>query len=149
MKKLLVCLLILTIPTISFSVLIEHWSYEKMLERADLVVIAKSLSTQEILEDSKLPDGSTWDVVGLATQLEVRAVLKGDKNLKSFTLHHYRQKTPEEVIPNGPSFVLFDPKHHQKYLLFLKKESDGRYSPVTGQVYPALFSVLKLNGVAE
>ena len=43
----------------------------------------------------------------------------------------------------------FDPKKHESSLLFLKKEADGRYAPVCGQNDPGLFSVLRLEGIAN
>src|SRR5260221_611500 len=43
----------------------------------------------------------------------------------------------------------FDPKKHESYLLFLKKEADGKYAPVCGQNDPGLFSVLRLEGIAN
>ena len=47
-----------------------------------------------------------------------------------------------ENIPPGP---------HPDFLMFLTKEKDGRYVPVTGQVDPALFSVIELKsgGIPE
>jgi len=50
---------------------------------------------------------------------------------------------------NGPSLASFDAKEHTRYLLFLHREADGRYSPVSGQTDPAFFSAVKLEGIAQ
>ena len=47
-----------------------------------------------------------------------------------------------------PLLVTIPSEYHAKFLLFLVKEKDGRHAPVTDQVDPAVFSVLKLNGAA-
>ena len=41
------------------------------------------------------------------------------------------------------------PETSGRFILFLKLESDGRYAPVSGQTDPALFDVVKLNGMAR
>ena len=74
--------------------------------------------------------------------------MKGEKTNR-FVLHHYRLAKTNELMINGPNFVGFDPAQHNSFLLFLTKESDRRYAPVTGQTDPGLFSVLKLEGVAQ
>jgi hypothetical protein len=88
-------------------------------------------------------------VVGLSTEFEISVVMKGDKSAKKATLHHYRLADPKELMMNGPNLVSFGPKEHARFLLFLHREADGRYAPVSGQTDPSLFSVLKLDGMAE
>lgn len=82
-------------------------------------------------------------VVGVETKFTAAAVLKGDKTLKNFTLHHYR--ADQVWVPNGPTFISFDPAAEFRsdrpartadYILFLIREHDGRYTPVAGQVDP-------------
>jgi cytohesin len=46
---------------------------------------------------------------------------------------------------NGPNLASFNPKESTNYLLFLKREPDGRYAPYD-QVDPPETSILKLNG---
>ena len=131
------------------------WSYQDLYDKADLVIIAKPISTQDTSEKTILRENISpgVPVVGVSTEFEISVVMKGDKNLKKATLHHYRFAYPEDKwkIGNGPNFVSFDPKQQQytRFLLFLHLESDGRYSPVSGQTDPALFSVLKLDGIAQ
>jgi hypothetical protein len=148
MKVLIFILLMLIIPALSFGRLTEVWSYDRMSERASLIVIAKPLSTVEISNDDKLPGGLDYNVVGLLTTFQVKTVLKGDKTLKEFTMHYYRLKTPQESKTDRPNFVSFDLKHPQTYLFFLGNDTNNNYSPVTGQVDPAQLSVIELNGFA-
>lgn len=82
-------------------------------------------------------------VIGESTEFQVGVVLKGDQNLKSYVLHHYRLANPSGVGLNGPVLVSFDSKPRGHYLLFLTHEADGRYAPVAGQVDSAK-SIFKL-----
>jgi hypothetical protein len=121
-----------------------------MYEQADLVVIAYPLSTQDTEEQSLLPNiAPDVHVIGLSTKFEISLVLKGEKSLKKLVLHHYRLANPNELMINGPSLASFDPKENSRFMLFLRRESDGRYSPVSGQTDPTLFSVVKLEATAR
>jgi RHS repeat-associated protein len=75
-------------------------------------------------------------------------VLKGDKKIARFQLHHYRYRSAddEDAVANTPEFVKITRGRKTTFLLFLVRESDGKYVPVTGQTDPALFSVLLLKG---
>ena len=130
--------------------IMRTWSYQELTDKADAVVIAKPLSTKDTEEKSVLPNISpNLPVVGLETELEVRVVLKGEKSLKKITLHHYRLANASQPLINGPMLISFDPQHYTRFLLFLQRDADGRYSPVSGQTDPAAFSVLKLEGSAQ
>jgi hypothetical protein len=50
---------------------------------------------------------------------------------------------------NGPELLSFESKGSTLYLLFLVRERDGRYAPVTGQTDPALYSVIRLQSDAR
>jgi hypothetical protein len=150
MKKILIGLLILTTALLAQARLMRTWSYQELYDQADLVAIATPTSTQDTTAKATLPNISPdVYVIGLSTEFDIRMVLKGDKSLKKMTLHHYRLANPKELMMNGPNLASFDPKDHPRYLLFLRLEADGRYSPVSGQTDPTLFSVLKLEGIAE
>jgi hypothetical protein len=120
------------------------WTYEKLTEGADLVVIATPTETAD-KEKTVLPgvqravDGKNVPVpaVGVETKFKVLTVLKGDKKLTDFALYHLREAEAENA-PNGPQLVSFDPKGQRRYLLFLKREADGRYVSVTGQTDAAV-----------
>jgi hypothetical protein len=88
-------------------------------------------------------------VIAVSTEFETRVIMKGDKATNRFVLHHYRLAKGDGPVVNGPNFVAFNSASHQCYLLFLKKEADGRYTPVTGQRDPALFSAIKLEGIGR
>jgi hypothetical protein len=81
-------------------------------------------------------------------------VMKGDKSLNKLVLHHYRLRNPplddpNAVLVNGPLLASFNPKQNTRFLLFLHRQSDGRYSPVSGQYDPAGFSIVKIDGLAQ
>ena len=155
MKKIAVCLLLLLATDFGFGRYVLPWSYQQMFDQADLVVIAKPISTKDTSENGKLVSVSNFDVVGLSTEFETALVLKGDRMLKEFVLHHYRLRDETQKPGNSPDLVTFTYYLRQPdrylgpcYLLFLRKERDGRYAPVSGQTDPAWFSVLKLPGGA-
>ena len=149
MKAFIASVLVLAVPSLTHARLMKAWTYQEMFDKADLVVIAHPSATKDVPEKSATPDRPMWDVVAQETEFKIGLVTKGDKNLKQLVLHHYRLSKPQEPLINGPSFVSFNPKTYQSYLLFLKKEADGRYAPVCGQSDPAIFSVLKLEGSAR
>ncbi len=148
--RALACAIILTIPLAAFGRLVKSWSYQEMFDQADLVVVAKPVSTKDTAEKAVLPD-ITPDVpfVGIETKFDVQLVMKGGKDVRRFTLHHYRLEHPTTILGDGPALAAFDPNDNHKYLLFLKKEADGRYVPVAGQTDPAIFCVIKLEGMAQ
>jgi hypothetical protein len=128
----------------------EGGTYQQMYDKADLVVIAKPLLSKDTKERTMLPGWEYIHVLGVNTEFEIRLVLKGDQKVTKLVLHHYKVDDALEPLPiaGGPTLARFDPNEHNGYLLFLIKEPDGRYSPASGQVDPAAFSVLKLNGIA-
>lgn len=149
MKKIPPLLLLLALPVLVSARLMQAWSYQEMFDKADLVVIAKPVATKDTTETNTLPNiRPDIKVIGLATDFEVRTLMKGS-NTNRFVLHHYRLAKTNEFMINGPNLVGFDSAQHNSFLLFLANESDGRYARVTGQTDPGLFSVLKLEGVAQ
>src|SRR5438093_6735127 len=53
----------------------------------------------------------------------------------TFVFHHLRELENKPSF-NRPGLVTFDAKDKKRFLLFLKRESDGRYAPLTGQTDP-------------
>ena len=150
MKRIITGLLILTAALSAQAREMRSWSYQELYDQADLVVIAKPISTQDASEKAVLPNISPdVHVVGLSTEFAISVVMKGDKRLKKCVLHQYRLTNPKEMMNNGPMLASFDPKQHTRFLLFLHREADGRYAPVSGQTDPTLFSVQKLEGAAQ
>ena len=136
-------------------------SYQEMFSKSDLVVVAKAESkTTDTSEEGVLP--GIWEQekggkpvqiksIGVETVFVVSAVLKGDAELKHFTLHHYREarfKNESDIVQlNGPLLVRFDPtdpSKHDTYLLFLVRERDGRFAPVGGQTDPGMKAIIPI-----
>ncbi|MGO8927050.1 MAG: hypothetical protein ACLQU3_09205 [Limisphaerales bacterium] len=124
---------------------VRIWPYQELLEKSDLVVIAAPAATNDTKEHIDLPGFPGEHVIGVETRFTVSAVLKGDKPIKDFVLHHYRTTDGTNIphVPNGPSFVSFLPVENptsvqRTYILFLLREADGRYAPIAGQTDPGL-----------
>lgn len=151
MKTTLTLVLMLTCPVMAFGRIKPLWSYQKMQEQADLVVIAKPISTTITSEKAVLSDISPHvHVVGVQTEFSVRVVMKGEAAIQQITMHHYGLANVwDGRIRGTPHLVSFDPKQHHCYLLFLKKEADGRFAPVTGQIDPRDDSVIRLESDAQ
>jgi hypothetical protein len=127
----------------------KDWTFQEMFAKSDLVVIAVPVSSKDTDEHSTLRDISPPEsVLGLTTQFEVRLVVKGDMKIKTFVLHHYRLEHDEAMV-SGPALVTFNSKQSTPFLLFLIREADGRYAPVTGQTDPGYYSVVELNTKSE
>lgn len=124
-----------------------------MLEKAELVVKAEWVSTKKTDERSTLSD-TAIEVIGVTTEFEVNFVLKGPREVKKIDLHHYKFHDEDDTFRALPPQLIrimppFNRGEHQfpgggEYLLFLTREPDGRYAPVTGQTDPAVSSVLQL-----
>jgi hypothetical protein len=145
MKRLIFFISIAALVTPLIARLIREWTFQEMFAKSDLVVIATPIATVHTSEHTTLPDLSPAVAVsGVNTEFQVRLVLKGDQKMKKFVLHHY-QLDHQECLINEPELVTFNSQiWGPHYLLFLTKEPDGRYSPVTGQTDPALYSVIQL-----
>ncbi|HUD46219.1 MAG TPA: hypothetical protein VMR33_05290, partial [Candidatus Baltobacteraceae bacterium] len=131
---------------------VRIWSYQDLLDKSDLVVIATPTANNDTMERN-LPGFESQPVIGVDTRFAVSAVIKGDKALKDFVLHYYRPGPGGMVVPNGPTFVYFvvsekPSVRRRTYILFLHREADGRYAPVVGQTDPGL-GVMELGGVYE
>jgi hypothetical protein len=102
--------------------LTEAISYKELFEKADLVAIAVPVSTVETTEHTSI---GGFPVTGITTQFQVQLVLKGDKEVSLFMLHHYTLANPNEPVVNGPDLVSFNTTKAQVYLVFLVREHDG------------------------
>jgi hypothetical protein len=131
----------------------QQWTYQQMLEKADLVVKAAWVSTKNTDERSVLPD-TDIPSIGITSEFEINFVLKGPKDVKKLELHHYKFQDDDDTFRYvAPQLIRIIPPVTRgereysgggEFVLFVKKESDGRYAPVTGQTDPALSSVLEL-----
>ena len=144
MERIISCLLFLAATTfVADARFIDARPFEEMEKTADAIVVAKPVSTRDTDEQTNLSSFKPpVPVVGLSSEFEVSLVLKGDSNLKKLVVHHYRLAD----LPGWNEFNLatFDPKESTNYLLFLKREPDGRYAPLD-QIDPAWTSILKLS----
>lgn len=151
LKPFLALALLFAVPLVAVGRIRPTWTYEHMHNEADLVVIARPVSSTPTEEKTSLPNISPQvRVAGVETRLEVRLVLKGWPKTKSACLHHYALQNPADgQVRGAPQLVTFDPKQPACYLIFLKQTSAGRYAPVTGQTDPAAECIIKLERSAE
>lgn len=145
---------------------VRLWQYDKLLKESDVVVIANAIETKAVPITDNLSKNALLDLPEAFQQMEtvflVRAVVKGNLDLKQVTLVHFRYNPDSKtVIGNGPLLIEFPkedpirtigkekrPIYGPDYLLFLKVREDGRFVPVTGQVDP-VFSVRALGDPME
>jgi hypothetical protein len=142
------------IQTVAARFIVGGLSFQEMFDKADLVVVATAIKTKDTNERRKLidvdvvetarPDLLQDEVIGLETEFQTRLILKGPKDVRKFLLHHYRLTVEEEAGYGAPNFVKIPSNRHATFLMFLIKEKDARYAPVTGQFDPAVLSVLEI-----
>ena len=145
---------------------VAWWSYEDLMAKSDLVVIAEPQSATLTADVLEVAGHNSKDYQGLDTRFRIAAQLKGEPPQKDLTLLHFRysesvgaengamfvrfrlqelsfrgemkKETNPGKAPEAPSKVSFS-LGKPSYLLFLKRRADGRYEPVTGQ-YDAVLS---------
>jgi hypothetical protein len=138
----------------------KGWTYREMFEKSGVVVIGEWSGTKETDERSTLPETApAVRVVGVTTEFKVSLVLKGSKDVKEIGLHHYKFQYEDDALRDlAPQLIrILEPVHREgvdypgggRFLLFLSKETDGRYTPVTGQTNPAVYSVLNLREAVD
>ncbi len=114
--------------------LISAWSYQELFNKSDFVVIANLVSRTHDSNERTTLRKIQEKVIGVETQFQTQVVLKGAKRAH-FILHHYRSVPSKVAVVNGPSFISFDPQHSTRaYILFLRRERDGRFAPTGGQI---------------
>src|SRR5262245_24113555 len=111
MKTLLAIALLLLMPVAAFGRIRPIWTYERMRDDADLVVIARPVSSVATAEKTVLPNISpATHVVGRETKLETRLVVKGKPGKKQICLHHYAlANAADGNVRGAPELVSFDP----------------------------------------
>ena len=140
----------LTMVGTSTARITPTWTYQQMYDKADLVVIAYGVSTRDTSERTTLNDVEPHvPVIGVVSEFKTNLVLKGPRDTGTFQLHHYRfASAHDQLAANSPDLIRLS-EAHLPFLMFLLKEPDGRYAPVTGQTDPASHSVIELKGAAE
>lgn len=133
---------------------IRPWSYAELTAAADVVVIGKPLSNNDandVFQDE--PGG----YIGVNTEFHVEDTIKGTVAAEKLTVLHFKHN-PSVGYSDGMLIVNFILKEitmdarfqglgkvptplatrieipPPEYLLFLKRISNGRYEPVTGQM---------------
>jgi hypothetical protein len=145
MRNLFVLVLLLATASLAEARISEAWTYQRLYDGADLVVVGVVTSTTVTSEATILPNiRPDVHAIGVSTEFRIGGIFKGDVHLKSCVLHHYRLANPDSVLLNGPALVSFDVTARGPYLLLLTREPDGRYVPVAGQTDSAK-SVFKLD----
>src|SRR6266404_5487534 len=122
-------LLTLSFPLLLSARLRQGWSFQEMFDKADLVVIARVVSTKDIGGSTTLPGfDPSLKVIEVVTEFESRIVVKGAKDITKLQLHHYRYRSEDEefAVANNPELVKINPGERPAFLLFLVKERDGR-----------------------
>jgi hypothetical protein len=151
----------------------ESWPSSKLIEKADVIVIARLIASADAKTSDKPPKGFD-ELIGVDSTFKVLGVIKGKVEKQEFVLFHFRsppdvknddkrgklttegEKQLTEVALTQspyidlPGLVGFDPRMDKKirYLMFLKKRPDGRYECVSGQVDPNV-SISKLDGESD
>ena len=146
MKPIITTFLVLATSLVAQARLIKHWTDQELFEKSDLVLIATPTTSSDTLERIDLPGLTAQKVIGVETAFAVSAIVKGDKEMKDFILHHYRADEERTgIVANGPRMIAFKPEEKRKFLLYLIKEADGRYAPTVGQVDPGMKGITALN----
>jgi hypothetical protein len=123
---------------------VPGFPYARLFAASDQVVIAKPLTSPDTGERTAVRDISSVTVVGVTTECQVLFVFTGPKRAR-FKLHHYEWPNPRLVV-GGPVGITFNPPKNNRYLMFLVRESDGRFAPVLGQRVVELILVLEVLG---
>jgi len=124
------------------------WSYEELLQKADVVLIAECQGTSDTGRHRPHPElKPALPVLELQTVFRVSAVVKGVQAVAigaDVRVRHYRwdDEVPRGGIVNGGSWLRLQAQRN--YLLFLLKATDGVYEPLSGHAFPAK-SVLLLD----
>jgi len=137
---LAVLMLFVLCPRLASAYEIAPQTYSNMFQRADVVVIATPLSTQEstaeLTLEVKQPKSVTDLITTVDTEFQVAYVLKGSLNTNTLHLLHLNlkeKKRPGGMIFGavGTFFVDFETKgsKRQSFILFMKKRNDGTYCP--------------------
>jgi hypothetical protein len=130
------------------------WTYDELLQKAHVVVIARCLATLDTGTTASHPElSSALPSVEMHTKFRLEAILKTSSQHPAgpgteFRLRHFRldmerwrrEHPPEPGMPppglvGGISALAL--LEGRSYLLFLTKRADGLYEPLSGFTFPA------------
>ncbi len=106
------------------------WEIHNLLAGASLVACAAPTATR-LTGHKNTVAGHLADEI--ETTFKVFVLVKRDGATKTFVLRYFRYSNGYTPVLAEASFVTFDLSAHRNYLMFLRREPDGRYSPITGQ----------------
>jgi hypothetical protein len=142
----LACLALL--PGETFCRGVKKWPYKELFENSTLVVVVKPVSERDATATDRAAAPSRRSyLTGVITSFKVLTVVKGEYKQKDLEILHFRIKDDSSMPGNGPKLVSFIKnrgrgEHHvggrDDYMLFLKKDKDGRLGFVSGQFDPLL-----------
>jgi hypothetical protein len=119
----------------------EAWSDQQIADRSDLIVMAKAIEVRDTGIQTTVPNikrgNDSVGAIEMETTFEISAVLKGKIEQARLVFCHLREVKTEVASRGAAELVAFDPDGKKTYLLFLKRDADGRYSAVVGQTDPA------------
>ena len=133
----LVCFGVMSIP--ASARLGAYPDFDIFDKTSEVVVIAEPLGSRDLAESFTLENiRPPIKTIGVETRFKVLSTLRGEMAGKEFTLHHYRLPNPVEArrMISGPGLVSF-PFAYEQVLMFLNKDSLGRYRPASGQTDPS------------
>lgn len=124
----------------------QKWSYDRLNEKSDIVVIATVESTAGWDDPADMPRFGETVFKGQLTSFKIRGMLKGELAEPELKLVHYvvtANSRPGHGLGGRAYVADFQKVVRDKdgndtgpphYLLFLKRRKDGRLEPVSGQV---------------
>ena len=135
-------LVLLASPKATNALVGRVWSFEERTAQADLVVVGSFVATRDTGHQANIADVTPpFPVIEVQTEFAVRAVLKGAPGGNRIVLRHYRYdwgRLGQGGVINGPLVLDFTAAATPAYdyLLFVKRDVDGTFVPVTGHVFP-------------
>jgi len=154
--KIFVILSIFAWLEVASARLAEKWDYEKLANRADVILIATPVNVDESKEFETVPEMFIENTVPLKANVSlaafaVQTVLKGDSVDDNIVLRflripkdHYLESQMGAFYVNGPWFVSFEPNNGDSYLMFLTRLASGQYISISGQTDP-VYGIIRLD----
>ncbi len=131
---------------------VEAWSFEKLRNKADVIIICKYIKSTKTGERVVIP-GSDIQASNMISYVAVLTVLKGDcKDGEVGVLHlSAPQRSGLSLLPFGDENGQDDPlgsassvpEKERVYMLFLSHDKRGLYKPVSGAT-DAAFSIREI-----
>jgi hypothetical protein len=136
---ILVFAFVVALSSVGHAQISTLWTFDRLAAKADCVVVAKYVRTNDTGSRTKHPELTPgFPVIELETALDVLAVMKPcrtDVMGRTIRVKHY---TPEpstaRTMMNGGTTLEFTPG--AAYLMFLRNVVGGIYEPLSGHAFP-------------